>query len=350
MRLITLDKVKPEMELAKTIYDKKNNPLLREGCSNLHRYKKRLKRMGIHRIYVKDKYSEDIEIKDVTTEQRRVEAEESVKKTITQLKNTNKVDISNINNQIDNIIDDIIDNKGVVINLSNVKSKDSYTFCHLVNTTILAIKLGLQMNYNKKKLKNLALGTMLHDIGKIKIPDNILKKKGKLTYEEYEEMKSHPVKGYNLIKDKFEIPEVSKYVVLHHHEKINGNGYPKGKEGKDLHEFAKIACVVDVFDALTSNRHYRQPWTNKDALDLIMSKTNIEFDHKIVSKFMNTVSMHPTGTEVTLNDGRIALIKDQNKGFPNRPIIKIIKDKNGDDLKKPKTINLLEKLDITIIN
>ena len=350
LRYVKIEDLEPDMILAKTITGDDGNTLLKQGCKNLQKYSRRLAQLGINHVYIEDKVSEDIEVKTVITKQERMESKKAVKEVLEDIKQGKKLNIQNVSGHVDNIIEDITNNKELIINLKNIRSKDAYTFSHSVNATVLAIKIGIGLNISKDKLKKLGKGVMLHDIGKVKIPDSILKKKGKLTDEEYKEIKSHPDIGYKLVKNNFDITSLSQYILKHHHEKIDGSGYPHGKTGDELHQFAKIACVCDVFDALTSDRCYRDAWSNAKALDMLISKAGIEFDAQVVSAFKQNIAMYPNGTKVTLSNGKKALIKEQNPGMPERPIVKVIEDELGNKLKKPKKINLLNILDLTIIS
>ena len=137
-------------------------------------------------------------------------------------------------------------------------------------------------------------------------------------------------------------------IILYHHEQVDGEGYPDGLVKEDIHEFARLVSVADVFDALTSDRCYRDRWSARKAIDFLISKSGTKFDTKFVREFMKNIAIFPNGITVKLNTGQKALIKEQNKEAPARPVIKIITDDQGNELEEYKTINLMNKLNIVI--
>jgi len=228
-----------------------------------------------------------------------------------------------------------------MINMVDLKGFDEYTFEHSINVTVLAILMGNYLDYNRKKLVKIGTGSILHDIGKSMVPDDILNKKGRLTEEEYEIIKDHTRLGYDYIKEKHSsISPVSRIVILSHHERLDGSGYPRGLKSDEIHEFAKIAAIVDVFDALTSDRIYRDRYTIPQALDYITSNSYTFFDKRLVKIFLRYISVYPNGTQVVLNNGKKAVIKKQNENYPSRPVVITLEEE--------KEINLMKELNLVI--
>ena len=350
MRLVNVEDLTPDMQLAKTIYDKKNIPLLKEGSRNLNKYVKNIKNLGIFYVYVKDRVSENIELDYIVSEKLRYQAKNALKTIANDLENGNRIDLERIKKLIEKIIESIVLNKDKLFHVQSVRNKDEYVFAHSVNVTILSIKTALKMNVQRKVVKDLALGTMLHDIGKIKINSNLLEKREELTDREYEQVQKHVDYGYKLLKSEFDIPTLSKYVVRFHHEKNDGTGYPQGREESKLHQAVKIVSVCDVFDALTSDRPYRVRWANNKALDFIVSHGGVTFDREVVKAFKDVVALYPIGTKVTLNNGRKALVSGHNEYFPERPEVKIIEDHQGNQLEQPQDLDLLEVNNLIVID
>ncbi|MBM7556200.1 HD-GYP domain-containing protein [Halanaerobacter jeridensis] len=350
MRLIHVKNLSPDMKLAKPIYDDDNNLLVNIHCKNIHKYKERLLNLGIKHIYIEDEKSENIEVENVVSSDLKRKCESAIRDTFSNIKEDKKINVKEITQNIKNLVDEILNNKNVLVNLIDIKSTDSYTFQHSVNVATLSVILANSLNYNRKQLVKIGTGAILHDVGKLAIPEEILKKPSKLNNQEYKIIKEHPSLGYKNTKNNHQISPLSRVIILYHHEQVNGEGYPDGLVKEDIHEFARLVSVADVFDALTSDRCYRDRWSARKAIDFLISKSGTKFDTEFVREFMKNIAIFPNGTAVKLNTGQKALIKEQNKEAPARPVIKIITDEQGNELDEYKTINLMNKLNIVIEN
>ncbi len=338
MRLVHLDNVKKDMKLAKPISDS-GRYLLREGQNNLQRFRKRLKNLGIKYIYVEDEISKDIEVDDVIRESTREEARQFTREFIDDISKEKTPDFIKAKKQVETIIDDIMDRQDVVINLYDIKTADNYTYAHSVNVAVISILLGKKVGLNFREIKKLGLGALVHDVGKANIPADILKKPGKLNDEEYKIIQEHARLGYDKLKDFKEIKATSLSVVLSHHENFQGDGYPRGVKGEELHIFPRIAAIADVFDALTSDRVYRERWSIREAADFIVSRSGEKFDPELVKYFMRYITLYPSGITVRLNDGRKAVVVDQNEGYPRRPVVRLLD--TGEEIDLTDKLNLI---------
>jgi HD-GYP domain-containing protein (c-di-GMP phosphodiesterase class II) len=214
----------------------------------------------------------------------------------------------------------------------------------------MATFLGISSKLNKWDLQEIGIGGILHDIGKTLIPTEILNKQGKLSDEEFNEIKKHPVYGGNLLKKNVRIPDSIIKVVEQHHERVDGKGYPYRLERKQISKFAKIVCVCDVYDAVSNDRCYRGKFSPNDAYELILSGNGTSFDEQIVADFKNTFAIYPLGSCVKLSNGEEGYVVSQNKGFPDRPMIRVLYDK---DTRRPISfyeIDLLKNSNIVIQN
>jgi len=192
-----------------------------------------------------------------------------------------------INNLIYTILMDI--KKNYRTNLISIKALDKYTLDHSLNVAILSLRLGVALNMSYEDLYELGVGALLHDIGKIFIPLSILNKKDKLTEEEFETIKKHTMIGYEYTKFASNIPINSKLAILEHHERINGTGYPNNRTADEIHRFAKIVSICDVYDAYTSKRVYKQAKKSEGAIDFIDDNANTLFDKDLSHVFINQV-------------------------------------------------------------
>jgi putative nucleotidyltransferase with HDIG domain len=222
-----------------------------------------------------------------------------------------------INGLIDEFVEKIVSLKGTTLNLVELRNYDDYTYTHSLNVALLSLILGKKLGYNEDQLKILGVGGMLHDIGKIKIPLEILNKPDRLTTEEFEIMKRHPIYGYEIVKNVYS--RFVQSIVLYHHEKVSGNGYPLGKKGNEMGEFAQIASIADVFDAITSARSYKPARPFWYALLCIYREQGKSFPPRLAQIFLKDIPEYfgnnpifPKGSFVRLNTGEIAYVPEDS--------------------------------------
>jgi HD-GYP domain-containing protein (c-di-GMP phosphodiesterase class II) len=332
MRRVLLEKVEEGSVLGKPIYTSDGNILLNAGMRLKESYIARLKELNINYIYVDDNISYDISIEDVISDETRFEARLAIRKAMDFVKLGQKLDTIPIRNVVNNIIDDILYKKDLIVNLSDIRSTDDYTFCHSVNVCVLSVLNGVALGYDREKLHQLGMGAILHDVGKTKIPQEVLLKPDVLNKKEYEIAKMHTNYGYEILSESDEFSVYSKYIALTHHERVDGNGYPLGLKDGQIHEFSKIVSISDVYDALTSDRVYKKSVKISDAVDFLVGMSNHMFDHELVKSFLKHIAIYPIGTIVNLSTGEKAIVVDINKDFRNRPIVRVIEDYSGNHL------------------
>lgn len=245
------------------------------------------------------------------------------------------------------MVDHILEEGSVNTNLFEIKSYDDYTYIHCVDTCIMAVFLGSTLHLPKDQLRDLSVAAILHDIGKTKISNSIITKQGKLTDEEFSIIQSHPIYGEEILRTISSIPSIVIKAVAQHHEKFNGKGYPYGVSGNNINIFARIISICDVFTAVSANRSYRKRFDPYDAYELILSSAGTQFDPTLVNCFKETFSVYPLGCSLILSNGFEGIVIGQNKGFPDRPILKIFK-KFHQDIFSPFELNLLEHINVTV--
>ncbi|MCE9549704.1 MAG: HD-GYP domain-containing protein [Betaproteobacteria bacterium] len=214
-------------------------------------------------------------------------------------------------------------NPSALICLSRLKTADNYTYLHSVSVCILMIALGRQLGMKDDMLKQAGIAGLLHDVGKVFIPNEVLNKPGKLTEEEFNIVKMHPLKGWEFLKDSNEVNDLVLDVCRHHHERVDGMGYPDKLSGEALTVFARMGAVCDVYDAITSNRCYKQGWEPAESIRKMAEWKNGHFDDVIFHAFVKTVGIYPTGTLLKLKSGRLGVVTDQSKKSLVKPIVKV---------------------------
>lgn len=229
--------------------------------------------------------------------------------------------------EIDTLVDDIslsiTRNPEAFLSLSRLKTKDNYTYLHSVAVCALMIALGKQMGLDQALTKDLGMAGLLHDVGKMMIPDEVLNKPGSLTDEEFGVIKSHPLKGWEILKGSTGVCDMAVEVCLHHHERIDGKGYPDRLSGDALSLFARMGAVCDVYDAITSVRCYKPGWEPAEAIRKMAEWQEGQFDGTIFHAFVKTIGIYPSGTLVKLKSTRLAVVTEQSTKSLITPIVKV---------------------------
>ena len=229
----------------------------------------------------------------------------------------------------------------VALALLDLKNFDEYTYIHSINVTVLSVAFAYHLKFSEDKLISIGQGGILHDVGKAKIPLNILNKPDKLNETEYRIIQKHPTLGQQII-DKDNIKnEIVKEIILHHHENYDGSGYPDKLSGTSMKRFASIVSVSDFYDALTSERVYKDVIPPPEAMKIIYSLSGTKFDPRVVNHFIKTVGIYPVGSVVELSDGRIAVVIAFSKDNLLQPVVKTLFNKNNPKIIDEEIISLV---------
>ncbi len=348
MRLARIENVIAGMILGRDIYSCEGKILLAKGVTLTSHFIKRLQNLDMGEIYIDDEISRDIEIVDIIDERTRIMAKQTIYQAMQDLKMKKALDFQSIQVVINRIVDELLENRDIMINLSDLRCVDEYTFAHSVNVAVLSIVIGKSLGYHELRLRDLGIGALLHDIGKTQIPNEILNKPGKLIGEEIVIMKNHTQFGYDILKNYDEISGLSRVGALLHHERMDGSGYPFKKKGDEISEFARIIAIADTYDAMTSNRVYKKKMSPDKAIEYLIAMGHQYYDYDMVKVFLNHLMVYPVGSLVRLNTKEHAIIIDNNRYMPTRPIVRIIRDVEGNNISQFKEIDLQKRLNICI--
>lgn len=351
MRLITLERCKPGYILGKSIKNENGIVLLAEGTDLTEHLIERLKSFRVFTIYIEDEVSEGIDIIESIPEDLRLEAARVVSEGLETIAGLN------INNRqiqgmmksgravrsFQKIFRDIHsclkENRQALNLLASTKIYENHVFTHSLNVSIYACQLAIENGLPLKNIEEIGLGAMLHDIGKLYIPLEVLNKPDKLTEKEFEQVKLHCELGFDILRKIHEIPLTVSHCALQHHERIDGKGYPRGLKENEIHKYAKIISVADVFDAISSHRAYRPALLPHKVMKILEDEIDTQFDRTQVQLFKNSVAIYPQGLTVKLNDGRYGIVSSYNFRAVGRPIIRIIRDEEFQEV-KPYEIDL----------
>lgn len=336
MRFVPIQSVRKGTIIKETIYSENGIILLKQGTPLKDAYIRHLMDMGVNGLYIDDEISKEIEITTTISGKLKNEAVQKMKNAFTFAKKEKFTTSEMLQASeamyalIENVIDEILSNDNFMINMVDLKVFDDYTFFHSVSVATISIMIAVNMDFKKNELIELGLSAILHDIGKVFTPKDILNKKGCLTDDEMVIMKGHSDDGYRYLKEKFNVPMRTYIGVLQHHEKWDGSGYPLGITGTNISKYARIIAVADVYDALTSDRPYRKGMFPSEAMEYIMGGGGTFFDPEIVQVFYKSMAIYPNGTIVELSNGLTGIVVQNIPGRTMRPILKILKDKDED--------------------
>jgi len=350
MRLVNTRYVVEGSVLARPVINSSGQILLQAGVHMTASYIVRLMAMGYDVLFIQDDRLEDVELHMTITGQTREVAYktiENVSKFI-ECGDVSSLKVSSVRNAIQHMLNDLLYSKDILGNLSEIQGYDDYTFHHSINATIIALVLGMASGYSESKLLEFGMGVLMHDIGKIQVPESILNKKTPLMEEEFEEIKRHSTFGFEILRKNQDFSLLSAHVAFQHHEKWVGSGYPRGLKGNEIHEYGKLGALADVYEALTSKRVYRKAIEPNEAYEYMVSQSDKHFDPQAIEIFKKHIAVYPSGSGVLLSNGQRGNVVKQNPAFPNRPLVRVFYE-NEEPLAMPIDYNLGDYPSIMIV-
>ncbi len=354
MRLVAIDSINDNDILGKTIYSSDSSMLLAAGVVLSKRMVSSLKRNNIYYIYIEDELSDGIVPMSIIPDEIKIKSvakvERIMKKSFNQLNEAKgKMISTEIINEYRDVVKDLFDLLADMpermYNMVELMGTDMYTYAHSVNVAVLSIVVGLALQMDRDKIQHMALGALMHDIGKMQIADHILNKPDSLSPDEYDHIKEHVTRGYELIKDDITLSGITKQIVYGHHERLDGSGYPRGLDSGYISIYTRVVAICDMFDAMTSDRIYQKKMPIYKALDVMMAEAIERIDANLLKTLIENITIYKPGETVVLEDGRKGIVVDVRRGYATRPIIRIIEDSLGQN---PYEIDLKYDLSVFI--
>lgn len=330
MRMLRIDNIKGNEVLARDILSGSGIVLMSAGTHIKKEYRLKLKELGVDAIYIEDEYSQGIVEETSSENSIKIQCEHTIKNIIERFSYIGTKELKEVSSVAEEIIMDVLEEPGVMYNISGIRDNSMNTYSHSINVCTLSVFIALNMKLPKSKAREIAIGSLLHDIGFQYIGKDLSQlDRSKLTDNEKKELKKHVIYGYEALKDETWLTSVSKDIILYHHEKIDGTGYPFRVLGNKIKIGSKIVAVCNEFDKKIYGFHDHKVKVHH-AFEYIMSLSGTWFDNNVVKTFYDCVAAYPNGTTVITSDNNIGIVIRQNKRFPTRPIIRLIKDQYGD--------------------
>ena len=313
MRLVNIAYVEEGEVLARPLISPNGKILLQSGVRLTRNYIEKLQQLGIDTMFIEDDTFDDVEIHTTVSTQTREVAYAALQNLSKNLNGNNmsNLNLDEVERAVQNIIEDLLCSHDLVFNVHEIQGYDDYTFQHSVNTTIIALIMAISMGWPQNRLLELGMGVLMHDVGKIKVPPEILNKKGPLTEGEFAEIKKHAEYGFEILRQCRDVNLLSAHVALQHQERWDGSGYPRGLKGTEIHEYGRLAAVADVYEAY----------------EYVVANSGKLFEPKIVKDtFTKCITPYPNGSGIRLSNGQRGNVVKQNPCFPTRPYVRITHD------------------------
>jgi putative nucleotidyltransferase with HDIG domain len=250
--------------------------------------------------------------------------------------------IQTVVHTVEEMVEEILENNDVSLRICQLKKHSYNTYVHSVNVSVLMAAFAASLGYSKDKIIEISIGGMLHDIGKVKVPEHLLRKNAAYTMHELEQIKKHPVSGVEILKKmSLKVPDTTYNIILQHHERYNGSGYPQRLKGKQIDEMAQICAIADVYDTLTSETNHRKSCLPQEALALIFQGSDEEYSRTLVEYFTKMLGIYPVGSFVKLVSQEMGIVVKINRNSLLAPHVMILFDSQGNRLGSPYIRNLM---------
>ncbi|MDO6441904.1 HD-GYP domain-containing protein [Marinobacter sp. 2_MG-2023] len=277
-----------------------------------------------------------------TATMRFEDAQLTAKSIMSGLRVSRTLDLNNARKVVNSCVESVLRNDNALMLLTKIKNQDEYTAEHCINVSILAAAFGKSLGMIKGEIQNLALCGLLHDVGKTRIPNEVLNKPGRLTDDEFALMRNHAVHGRTILMSTGASLQSAVDVAFSHHERVDGKGYPRGLQAENIPYFAKIIALVDTYDAITSTRVYKKAMASMQALEIIYNNRGTQFDTELADAFIRMVGIYPPGSIVEMRNGEVGIVVESYEDHRLKPKVLMVRDVNGSSISTSKVLDLRE--------
>lgn len=347
MRQVSVNSLNIGDVLGKTIFSSSGRVLLGKGVKLTPLYIAKLRDMGISILYIEDDRFNDVIVEDIISEEHRRESMAILEKSTRAVRLGKDLDGFELKKIIHKIVEEILFKKDVLMSMMDMRSLDNQIFAHSVNVCVLSTVLGKAMFLDQEKLETLAIGAMLHDIGKVHLDPKLLGGATNLSPEEEELLKTHTILGFEDLRKRKDLSLIVAHIAFQHHEHMNGTGYPRHLKEGEIHPLAQIVAIADLYDRFTSDHSGLKRIMPYEACEILMGLAGTLYPFEMVRLFLKNIAAYPTGITVRLNTGEIGVVVDQNLSMPARPIVRVF-DELGFGSNVVKEYDMVEKRTIFI--
>ncbi|MHB9143849.1 MAG: HD-GYP domain-containing protein [Symbiobacteriia bacterium] len=350
MQRLPVARIRAGMVVGKPVLGSNGQMLLSSGMVLTDSYIMRLREKGVPSVYIQEQVPElMVDVQDVISDESRLRANVAVRDLLKDARSELAIarrgfvtlNDTQVRKSVNSLVDELLQNRDIAVNLADIRTLDNYTFGHSVQVGVLSILTGITMGYDNLKLRDLGIGAILHDIGVTRVRDDIATKAGALTPEEMAEMQKHCEYGFDMLRYQSNISILSAHVAYQHHEKHNGQGYPRGLKGDEIQEYARIVAIAEQYDSLISDRPWRPAHLPHEAVEIIAGGGDYFFDYRVVKPFLENIAVYPVGTMVELNDGTRGIVTTVQKGVTLRPRVRLVRQADGTAIRPPFEIDLV---------
>lgn len=324
MRKVAVENLQAGMIVARPIYTDAGIVLLNADTKLNESYIRKIAGNQLAFIYIEDDLSKGILSTEIISDETRIETKKLLNKSLTKFKDGHLKGNQKLIESIEHIIDDVLLNKQVMVSLHEMRNKDDYLQMHAINVCVVSCIMGKKLEFTEKQMKLLAMGALLHDVGKVQINFDCTRYRDDYVETEFELYKRHTKVGNDMILSMPDINSVVASVARQHHENYDGSGFPKGIQGEAINELSRIVAIANEYDNLLYNMPPGEELKHYEIIEIITAKAFSVFDPSLIRIFRSSISPYPIGSGVLLNDGRVGIVSKINEAFPTRPVIRII--------------------------
>ncbi|MCA0971788.1 HD domain-containing protein [Halobacillus litoralis] len=309
MRYASIDKIQQNDQLGKNIYADDGRILLNKGVTFTVGIISRLKNMGVEAVYLMDSEGIEVEQEDSFDEETKREVMANLSSSFDYIQSGKDFNPQKIGKSAEKIMDELMHSKDVLLHMNDIRTTGNQLLIHSTHVAIMSVLIGMKMGYTPKDLKELGTGALLHDVGK-SAPDQ----PGRENH--------HTWKGFNILRQSRELSTLVAHVAFQHHERLDGSGEPRGITEEKVHAYAKVVSIANDYDNLVAPMDGSEPLMPYEACEKILSYTGEWYDHDMVWQFLRSIAIYPNGSNVRLSNGKYGTVTAQNKGLPQRPVVR----------------------------
>lgn len=328
MRYVHVEDIEPGQILGRSIFSANGNVLLSENIELTVYMINTLRRIGVEMLFIKDEQYADVVIEEVISEETKRKMTKKLGEMFESIRSGKSFNDRSLSVSVEGLLEEIMANQDVLVQLSDIRTEDNRQYLHALNVCMMAVMTGMNLGLNAQQLKELAIGALLHDVGKVGLEEE---------HDDPATRNHHTWRGFDMIKREQSL--IVAHVALQHHEALDGSGLPRGLEEGEIHLYAKIVAVANIYDNLLFEEQNGKRLMPHEACERLMAMSGTLVDREVLIEFLRIVSVYPTGISVRMSTKETGVVVGQHRGLPGRPVIRVVKQ-DRDDAMEVKEVDL----------